>query len=70
MPTACAAMRFAKVIIGTEGDDTITGTSGNDLIFEKVKSNLQEVNARDGVVIALLVLLGASLSLWWFGRVA
>ena len=27
--------------------------TGNDLVFEKVKSNLQEVKARDGVVIAL-----------------
>jgi len=27
--------------------------TGSDLVFEKVKSNLQEVNARDGVVIAL-----------------
>ena len=27
--------------------------TGNDTVFEKVKSNLQEVKARDGVVIAL-----------------
>jgi glucosamine--fructose-6-phosphate aminotransferase (isomerizing) len=27
--------------------------TGNDVVFEKVKSNLQEVKARDGVVIAL-----------------
>ncbi|HYG63872.1 MAG TPA: glutamine--fructose-6-phosphate transaminase (isomerizing) [Thermoanaerobaculia bacterium] len=27
--------------------------TGNDTVFEKVKSNLQEVNARDGIVIAV-----------------
>jgi Ca2+-binding RTX toxin-like protein len=32
-PPECGGMIFSKVIIGTDGKDKLTGTSGNDLIF-------------------------------------
>jgi Ca2+-binding RTX toxin-like protein len=33
IPSACAGIKFSKVIYGTAGNDRITGTVGNDLIM-------------------------------------
>lgn len=32
-PSECAEMTFAQVIVGTEGDDVLTGGNGSNLIF-------------------------------------
>ncbi|HBL28333.1 MAG TPA: glutamine--fructose-6-phosphate transaminase (isomerizing), partial [Acidobacteria bacterium] len=46
-------MKHGPIALIDEDLPVVAIATGNDLLFEKVKSNLQEVNARDGVVIAL-----------------
>jgi len=46
-------MKHGPIALIDEEMPVVAIATGSDLIFEKVKSNIQEVNARDGVVIAL-----------------
>jgi glucosamine--fructose-6-phosphate aminotransferase (isomerizing) len=46
-------MKHGPIALIDEEMPVVAIATGNDQIFEKVKSNMQEVNARDGVVIAL-----------------
>jgi glutamine---fructose-6-phosphate transaminase (isomerizing) len=46
-------MKHGPIALIDEEMPVVAIATGSDQIFEKVKSNMQEVNARDGVVIAL-----------------
>jgi glucosamine--fructose-6-phosphate aminotransferase (isomerizing) len=46
-------MKHGPIALIDEDMPVVAIATGSDQIFEKVKSNMQEVNARDGVVIAL-----------------
>jgi glutamine---fructose-6-phosphate transaminase (isomerizing) len=46
-------MKHGPIALIDEDMPVVAIATGSDQIFDKVKSNMQEVNARDGVVIAL-----------------
>ena len=46
-------MKHGPIALIDEDMPVVAIATGSDVVFEKVKSNLQEVKARDGVVIAL-----------------
>ncbi len=46
-------MKHGPIALIDEEMPVVAIATGSDVIFDKVKSNMQEVNARDGVVIAL-----------------